>query len=292
VESGRTRSVSSKKVAVQAKSEKNRSPSAKSRSISPPKELATNTDDQHVASDTERSEDVGEEVAPAESDETKTAEDAKDEPKASVSQENRRSWSSLLQTALKDAKSIQGEISATPSTPADFDSVVDRVRNERRLRQRGVQTYGDGYDSTSIVISGCADATISSVLKGSYSYSSTNHGRPVFLKDHAPKDLDVLIYYWDERDGDEFCGWWISPALACDHVWAHHPSRSALSPPGTAWSVPHNEAVDSSFNLVSREATVESIRDEQQREEVEKQWQTIEDRIKTDHVIMEDFEEP
>eukprot|EP00913_Durusdinium_trenchii_P019400 g18238.t1 len=32
------------------------------------------------------------------------------------------------------------------------------------------------------------------------------------------KGLDVLIYFWDERDGPELCGWWIGPKVGGDQV--------------------------------------------------------------------------
>ena len=53
--------------------------------------------------------------------------------------------------------------------------------------------------------------------------------------------LDVQLYYWDDRDGASFCGWWFGPKVGGDQVWAYHPSSSATTPPKTGWKVGKNE---------------------------------------------------
>jgi hypothetical protein len=47
--------------------------------------------------------------------------------------------------------------------------------------------------------------------------------------------LDVQLYYWDDRDGASFCGWWFGPKVGGDQVWAYHPSNTATTPPKTGW---------------------------------------------------------
>ena len=91
------------------------------------------------------------------------------------------------------------------------------------------------------MVSGCVNKTISEIVKGTYFRHGTNHGKPVYKKkpDDTPDDdddLDVLIYYWDERDGEENCGWWFSPSVGGEMVWAYHPSRKAGGG-GRAWCV-------------------------------------------------------
>ena len=76
-----------------------------------------------------------------------------------------------------------------------------------------------------------------------------NHGRPVYKKNEVVANnptLDVLIYFWDERDGANFCGWWFGPKVGGDQVWAYNSERSA-TPPATGWRVPYDGAVDPSF---------------------------------------------
>ena len=83
-----------------------------------------------------------------------------------------------------------------------------------------------------LIVSGCQNQTISEIVKGTYFRHGNNHGKPVYKKKREAvpdddDDLDVLIYYWDERDGDENCGWWFSPSVGGEMVWAYHPSRKA-----------------------------------------------------------------
>ena len=78
---------------------------------------------------------------------------------------------------------------------------------------------------------------------------SENHGRPVYKKNEPVANnptLDVLIYFWDERDGANFCGWWFGPKVGGDQVWAYNSERSA-TPPSTGWRVPYDGAVDPTF---------------------------------------------
>ena len=60
--------------------------------------------------------------------------------------------------------------------------------------------------------------------------------------------LDVLIYFWDERDGANFCGWWFGPKVGGDQVWAYNSERSA-TPPSSGWRVPYDGSVDTSFAI-------------------------------------------
>ena len=84
-----------------------------------------------------------------------------------------------------------------------------------------------------LIVSGCQNQTISEIVKGSYFRHGSNHGKPVYKKKREENvqddedDLDVLIYFWDERDGNENCGWWFSPSVGGEMVWAYHPSRKA-----------------------------------------------------------------
>merc|ERR1712093_861705 len=73
------------------------------------------------------------------------------------------------------------------------------------------------------------------------------------------KGVNVLIYYWDERDGDDVCGWWFGPAVGGDQVWAYHPSRAALTPPPSEWNVPHDGAIDGKFRVSAPAAQVNTL---------------------------------
>merc|ERR1711870_5087 len=68
--------------------------------------------------------------------------------------------------------------------------------------------------------------------------------------------LDVLIYYWDERDGADLCGWWFGPSAGGEMVWAYHPSRKATTPPAAEWNVPHDGAIDPTFTVTADRSLV------------------------------------
>eukprot|EP00434_Breviolum_minutum_P038985 symbB.v1.2.034597.t1/scaffold4494.1/size38952/2 len=79
-----------------------------------------------------------------------------------------------------------------------------------------------------------------------------NHGKVVYKKQKRSRGLDVLIYYWDDRDGPELCGWWFGPNVGGDQVWAYHPSRTASTPPASEWNVPHDGPIDNTFSVAMR----------------------------------------
>merc|ERR1719210_2096751 len=91
---------------------------------------------------------------------------------------------------------------------------------------------------------GCADPNIGPMVRGRFTLVSSNHDRPVYRRGQEA----VHVYYWDERDGDAFCGWWFGPSVGGDQVWAYHPNR-AMAPPATGWVVPFGGAVDPSMQL-------------------------------------------
>ncbi|CAE7194909.1 unnamed protein product, partial [Symbiodinium necroappetens] len=93
------------------------------------------------------------------------------------------------------------------------------------------------------------------IVRGNFTANGQNHGKPTYKKedlefgDHQVNGLDVMLYYWDERDGPNFCGWWFGPKVGGDQVWAYHPSRQSLTPPTKGWKVPYDGPVDDSFSI-------------------------------------------
>merc|ERR1712187_443155 len=71
-----------------------------------------------------------------------------------------------------------------------------------------------------------------------------NHGKPTYKKTEQAGGEDVLIYFWDNRDGDAFSGWWFGPKVGGDQVWAYHANKTSLVPPTTGWRVPFNGDID------------------------------------------------
>ena len=46
-----------------------------------------------------------------------------------------------------------------------------------------------------------------------------------------------MIYYWDDRDGEESAGWWIGIGVGGATVWARHKDAENF-PPETGWLIP------------------------------------------------------
>ena len=47
----------------------------------------------------------------------------------------------------------------------------------------------------------------------------------------------VVLYFWDDRDGFHLCGWWFGPDVGSNTVWAFNPGLSWL-PPVKGWQQP------------------------------------------------------
>lgn len=124
-----------------------------------------------------------------------------------------------------------------------------------------------------LIVSGCTDATISNIVKGTYRVDSMNHSKPVYKKYEKAKGLDVLVYFWDDRDGLELCGWWFGPSVGGDQVWAFHPSRTSTTPPASEWNIPNDGPIDSTFTITPR--TKAQPRDDQSDETVRKQIENM-----------------
>eukprot|EP00933_Yihiella_yeosuensis_P041191 TRINITY_DN35612_c0_g1_i1.p1 TRINITY_DN35612_c0_g1~~TRINITY_DN35612_c0_g1_i1.p1 ORF type:complete len:1094 (-),score=364.73 TRINITY_DN35612_c0_g1_i1:147-3428(-) len=99
-----------------------------------------------------------------------------------------------------------------------------------------------------LVVSGCQHQTVGGIVRGNFALSGENHSKPVYKKDGQVNGLDVMLYYWDERDGPNFCGWWFGPKVGGDQVWAYHPNKDT-TPPLNGWKVPYDGPVDNSFVL-------------------------------------------
>merc|ERR1712032_803975 len=100
---------------------------------------------------------------------------------------------------------------------------------------------------TNLSVSGCQNANINGIIRGTFSLSGENHGRPLYTKDIKTKGLNVMIYFWDDRDGPGFGGWWFGPQVGGNEVWAYHPGKDSASPPAAGWKVPHNGPADPTF---------------------------------------------
>ncbi|CAE8647428.1 unnamed protein product, partial [Polarella glacialis] len=125
-----------------------------------------------------------------------------------------------------------------------------------------------------ITVAGCTHATVGGIVRGNFTVLGENHGRPTYKKDQQVNGLDVQMYYWDERDGPNFCGWWFGPKVGGDQVWAYHPSSTATTPPKTGWKVPYDGPVDQSFVIsVNQQGSVLKQQQAMQQQQQQQQQQ-------------------
>eukprot|EP00928_Gymnodinium_smaydae_P001301 TRINITY_DN1048_c1_g2_i2.p1 TRINITY_DN1048_c1_g2~~TRINITY_DN1048_c1_g2_i2.p1 ORF type:complete len:249 (+),score=51.92 TRINITY_DN1048_c1_g2_i2:53-748(+) len=103
--------------------------------------------------------------------------------------------------------------------------------------------------SQNFAVSGCTHTMVGPIIRGSYTVAGENHQRRTYKRDAQVNGLDVMVYFWDERDGANFCGWWFGPKVGGDQVWAYHPDKSAQTPPLAGWKVPYDGPVDGTLSL-------------------------------------------
>jgi len=106
-------------------------------------------------------------------------------------------------------------------------------------------------DSQDFVVTGCTHDMVGGIVRGNFAYHSENHGKPVYKKDSRANGLDVMLYFWDDRDGPNFCGWWFGPKVGGDKVWAYHPDSKMKKPPSDGWKVPYDGSVDPTLSVKS-----------------------------------------
>jgi len=94
-------------------------------------------------------------------------------------------------------------------------------------------------------VSGCSDPTTACGVHGDYEICGSNHDRPAFKSVDCGQGFESFIYFWDDRDGPDFSGWWIGPALGGQDVWVRHlGSPSDRWPPRSGWLAPHDGPLD------------------------------------------------
>ncbi|CAE8721865.1 unnamed protein product, partial [Polarella glacialis] len=77
-------------------------------------------------------------------------------------------------------------------------------------------------------------------LVGDYADRGANHGKRFYQKVQkipGHEDIKVFLYYWDQRDGADFSGWWFGDQVGGTQVWARNASASP-SPLRVGWKVP------------------------------------------------------
>mmetsp|Transcript_48804 Transcript_48804/g.139632 ORF Transcript_48804/g.139632 Transcript_48804/m.139632 type:complete len:1345 (-) Transcript_48804:165-4199(-) len=75
---------------------------------------------------------------------------------------------------------------------------------------------------------------------GEYAEEGSNHGKRVYRRVPDPKQKalpEVVLFFWDMRDGKDLAGWWFGDKIGGGQVWARNQSMSA-APPQRGWRCP------------------------------------------------------
>lgn len=99
-------------------------------------------------------------------------------------------------------------------------------------------------------VDGCKHPTVGGIVQGMFEKASSNHGRPVFKRTAQVKGFDVLCYFWDDRDGPAYGGWWFGPKVGGDQVWAYNKDKASPVPPPGGWQVPYGGPVDRDLKVI------------------------------------------
>eukprot|EP00929_Paragymnodinium_shiwhaense_P090737 TRINITY_DN50876_c0_g1_i1.p1 TRINITY_DN50876_c0_g1~~TRINITY_DN50876_c0_g1_i1.p1 ORF type:complete len:823 (+),score=256.61 TRINITY_DN50876_c0_g1_i1:104-2572(+) len=91
----------------------------------------------------------------------------------------------------------------------------------------------------SLQVEGCSNPVVKKQIEGTFEDSGHANGRTLWKRTTKAGEDDVMIYYWDERDGAVLQGWWIGPTVGGEAAWAHNPNYSANlhRPPEKGWKV-------------------------------------------------------
>ena len=102
----------------------------------------------------------------------------------------------------------------------------------------------EAVDVNTLVVWAGEDTEMGETLAGTYALLDTNHYRNVYSRTDGPES--TLLYFWDDRDGENQMGWWFGCEVGGEDVWAHNPQNSVI-PPQTDWTMLHSGEVDASF---------------------------------------------
>merc|ERR1740129_2314504 len=176
------------------------------------------------------------------------AEDAAE--RAAVEAERRRANEVLLaEDGVVDCDELVAGLDPTLRAADNWHLTREgyKVLGERRA---GGPADASSSEASLYVSADCQGAIVASVIVGPYEQHGTNHGRPMYRKLGAPGSANVLVFFWDERDGPSWAGWWFGPKLGWeDPGWARHEDGAALRPPAAGWKVPPDGPVSTTVRI-------------------------------------------
>ena len=129
-----------------------------------------------------------------------------------------------------------------------------------------------GYSAPVLDVPGCQeDQIISDAIRGTYAAKSWHHGKPLYQKVEGSDK--VFIYFWDDRDGEWFHGWWFSSGKVGGHFHAYnctHLDPEDLTVPTSGWKgSPWTADINWTLNIETCEETATFSKDI----EIKVQWE-------------------
>jgi len=101
-----------------------------------------------------------------------------------------------------------------------------------------------GECTHTLEVNGCTHELLESFINGNYESAGVNHGKPVYQCYDNPRGYASVIYYWDDRDGPMWNGWWIGDVVAGYEAWAFNSDNASKLPPSVGWLVPAQGPID------------------------------------------------
>ena len=139
--------------------------------------------------------------------------------------------------------------SATGYSSSGAPSYGGSVLTSRLAPSGGSGGGGSSGSPQNLDVSRCQSAMVANIIQGSYVMQGSNHGKPFYKKKGPQGSVSVFIYFWDDRDGASFSGWWFGPKVGGDQVWAYNGSKSSAMPPLSGWKVPWDGPEDQSLRI-------------------------------------------
>ena len=97
-------------------------------------------------------------------------------------------------------------------------------------------------------VSGGPDSGVCDTLRGTYSPHGEHHARTFYMKKNPADNVNVFLYYYDEREGPQHAGWWFGPKIADEHIWAFS-NVTSPTPPVGPWHVSPKLHLDSTLSV-------------------------------------------
>jgi len=106
------------------------------------------------------------------------------------------------------------------------------------------------------------------ILVGDYQLTGSNHGRPAYKK--MTTEADVFMYYWDNRDGPTFEGWWFGNHVGGPPYLSHNASTAWRPPANKKWKIPWDSAVFATLQVAPKVVVDHAIKERMRQQNAAK----------------------